>query len=560
MFANLPLVIRTATLGVGLVLMVLVSLPLWLNRHPVVGTSATLRNSPLQIRIVQGLVAALCAVNLLFVLAAVVSHLGFPLHLNLMEGTVLQHFDRAVQGLPIYPEPSPNFVPLAYNVGYYLLAKPFAWLFGTNLFTLRLVALLGGLGSGALVYRVVYEKTESKGWGFIALGLFAAAYGVMEAYLDTAHSDSWLLCMALLGTYLIDRKRSKRSHLLGLLALIASFWFKQHGALFVLGGLVYLFWCDGVPAGLGYALVAVLLGPVLYIYAGPVLFGAGYHFFTWFVPRHWSELNISTFVRYFRFVSGSYLFLALAALLFVLRMIWHERELLLERVTLSRNTSGDLSSWHIQWLLAMLSGFMGTLDPGSANNVFISLGTWCIIVGVWSAKYWLDKVRYNDRAIIQRLQALGLLASLGLFAYNPLNVIPSFQARAAYQDFIQTLHQIDGPVYAPFTAYIQDEGKLYPNAHWVALEDIVRGPKDDGRNAPETRRLLHDAIAPNGNAYLLTNMPIEQMVPAMAFLGDYYVLDKDFGPRFVALEGLPGRFGHGYPQYLYRHKNNIGHA
>jgi hypothetical protein len=489
----------------------------------------------------------LCVLNIAFVLVAVLLHLNFPLHLNLMEGVVLQHFERAVSGLPIYPEPSPGFVPLAYNVGYYLLATPFGWLFGPSLFTLRLVATLGSIGSGLLVYRAVQVKTNSRGWGFIALGLFAAAYGVMEAYLDTAHSDSWLLCTALLGTYLIDQKKSKAWHLVGLLVLVASFWFKQHGVLFALGGLLFLFWRDGIRAGLFYALVVVLLGPVLYIYAGPRLFGPDYHFFTWVVPRSWSELNIATFTRYARFIISNYAFLALAALAFVVCVGLRERAFMQRR---------DLSVWHVQWLFAMLSGFMGSLDPGSANNVFISMGVWCIIVGVWSAQFWLSQVHPNAAPTVQRLQVVGLFASFCLLLYNPLQVIPPVNAGSAYQDFIQTLHQFDGPVYAPFTSYIPGESKLYPNAHWVALEDMVRRPGDDGRDAPETRRQLKDAIQPNGNAYLLTNLPIEQMVPAMAFLGDYYVLDQDFGKRFAALEGLPGRFGHGYPQYLYRHKQN----
>ena len=117
------------------------------------------------------------------------NHINFPLNLDLMEGTVLQHFQRAMAFEPIYPEPTPGYVPLAYNTLLYVLAMPFGWVFGPSLFTLRLIAILGALGSGLIIYLVVKEKTRSLWWGLLAVGLFAAAYRVMDAYLDTAHSD-----------------------------------------------------------------------------------------------------------------------------------------------------------------------------------------------------------------------------------------------------------------------------------------------------------------------------------------------------------------------------------
>ena len=69
------------------------------------------------------------AVNILFFLYLLVDHLGFPFNLGVMEGAVLQHFQRAVQGEAIFPEPTPGYVPLAYNPLYYYLSVPFAWKF-----------------------------------------------------------------------------------------------------------------------------------------------------------------------------------------------------------------------------------------------------------------------------------------------------------------------------------------------------------------------------------------------------------------------------------------------
>ncbi len=505
-------------------------------------------NRQLLFKIMQGGLVAVCIINIAFVLFANVAHLAFPFHLNLKEGTLLQHLDRLMRGLPVYPEPSPGFVPLAYNIGYYLLTVPVAWVFGVNLFALRLVAMLGNLLSALLIYRVVRHKTQSKIWGLVALGLFAAAYGVMESYLDTASSDSWLLCLILLGTWLISQNKSKRWNLLGLLALVASFWVKQHGALFVLGGLGFLFWRDGWRAGLVYALVAAVLGPVLYIFVAPMFLGSHYHYFTWTIPRGWSELNIETVVRFVRFIVSRYLFLALVSGAFVGWLLRRKRSAV----------GMEIEIWHMQWVFAVLSGFLGMLDPGSANNVLIPMETWFIIVGVWGAHVWLKKVRPASLPKLYKLQAIGLIASFGVLLYNPFAVIPMRGAPAAYQDFTQTLNQLDGQVYAPYSGFISSETKLYPNANWIALEDMVRRPSDDGQESLVIRQLLREVTHPKGNAYLVMNAPIGDVTPILVFLGDYYVLEKDFGSRFEALGSLPDRYflQPSYPRYLYRHNSN----
>ena len=60
--------------------------------------------------------------NLLLVAFLWTRQVDFPLNLDLMEGTVLQHVQRAAAGVPIYAAPSAAFVALAYNPLYYEVA------------------------------------------------------------------------------------------------------------------------------------------------------------------------------------------------------------------------------------------------------------------------------------------------------------------------------------------------------------------------------------------------------------------------------------------------------
>lgn len=480
---------------------------------------------------------AILAVGSLGLLLYLVSkHLSFPLHLEVMEGTVLQHFYRAASLKPIYPDPSPAFVPLAYNPLYYYSAIPFSLVTGRSLLTLRIFSSLGFAGSIVSMYLMVQRETRSRWWALVAAGLFAAAYRVMDVYLDTAHSDSWFLFSALLGTYLLARKGSNRSQFAGFTILIASFWFKQHGAIFVVGATLYLTWRDGPRKSVRYWVMALLLGPVLYFVVAPRILGSRFLYFTLEVPSQWSEFGWMTFRRIGALVVKSYPILTLSA---VVSTIW-----------LFSKPKAKSRIYYVQGLAAGLSALLGAADPGSSNNVFIPLGAWLILLGVvglyqlGQSSSWLSTFGG---------QYAGLALSFALLAYNPIPLIIRSDAREVYNDLVQQINDLDGQVYAPSQGFLGEDAALFPNAHWVALEDMIRGPGRSTENHPLTRKMLAPALSPPGDAYVLTNYPLGTY-PWMAFLNDDYVLEQDYGDRFIALRTLPGRWDSGWPRYLYRYK------
>ncbi|HEX7975114.1 MAG TPA: hypothetical protein VF498_11950 [Anaerolineales bacterium] len=467
-----------------------------------------------------------------------VNHIRFPLNLEVMETVVWQHFQRAASFQPIYPLPTPAFVPLAYNPFYYVFSIPFSWIFGVNLFTLRLVSILGYLGSVIILYLVIREKTNSIWWGLVGAGLFAAAYRVMDSYLDTAHADSWLLFSTLLGCYLIDRGRSKITSFFGVFTLIVAFWFKQHGAVFLIGGLLFLTWRDGLVGSLLYWAEALALGPLLYLIGGRPIFGPRFIYFTWQVPRQWSEIEFGTIRRFIGFILRSYPFLAFIA---SISIGW---------AALRRS---KLNIWQVQFVFAILTGLMGSLDPGSANNVFIPMGTWFILMGVIGLHELSGRIPAIEK---YNLTSFALLASISLFLYNPLTVIVSPKASQSYQDLIQLLNSLPGKVYAPSIGQLPADYSFYPAADWVALEDVIRGPDRDTSNNANTRELLAPALKPDGDAYILANFPLD-IYPWIAFLQEDYVLITDFGDRFKPLDTLPRRFPGGWPRYLYQYKPGL---
>ncbi len=479
-------------------------------------------------------IGALLGTHILFNLFLWYNHAAFPLNLDLMEGTVLQHARQAATFQPIYPEPSAAYVPLAYNTLYYLATAPLVNLPGNDMIALRIFSIAGMAGSALLVFLLVRHHTQSAVWSLVAIGLFAAAYRTMDAYLDTAHSDSWFLFTALLGTYLLVLDRGRRWNLAAIVILVASFWFKQHGALFTVGGVVALTWREGLRRSWPYWMVAALLGPGLYL-LGPMVLGPRFHFFTLEVPRAWSELSLRGLLRYSSFAIFNYGVLAILGGWFSLHAL------------VRHPPAPDVLA--VQFCAALFTGLLGTLDPGSSDNVYIPMGTFFIISGTIGLQRLTQQYTVVSR---YRLHLLALFASLALLLYNPLNVITSTRAATSYADLVTTLKSLDGPAYLPSVGQLAYDYETYPAAHWVALEDMVRGPGKVVADHPLVRTILLPSLEPGGPAYILANYPLETY-EVTAFLNDYYVLKTDFGDRFKPLRVLPKRWDHGWPRFLYRY-------
>jgi hypothetical protein len=365
----------------------------------------------------------------------------------------------------------------------------------------------------------------------------------MDSYLDTAHSDACLLAAILVGCYLIDLNRSKAWNIAGVLALVAAFWFKQHGALFTIGGVLFLTWREGIKGSLVYWILAGVLGPGVYLGLGPLLFGSHFHFFTYEVPSSWSVYNIDTVKRVGRMILIFYPVLAVAGTVYALVAVR----------AAAQGEKSALSVWHVQLVTAMFSALMGSLDKGSSNNVFIPAGTWVILTGAL-AIFRFD-MAYGRFLKMPGLPALGLLVSFAAVLYNPLENLSSLRAHESYEDFISELRSLKAPVFAPTIGQLESEFELSPSLHWVALEDMVRGPKELPESKGIVERVLSPAyMPPRGKAYILSYLPPGAHRVDKDYLMRRYTFVKDYEDRFKPLSAVPHRWSLGWPRYLFAYQ------
>ncbi len=492
------------------------------------------------------LLGILAIIQCLFELIIFINHLGSP---EITRGAMFEEVSRFLRGLPLYVPPSKDYVPIAYNPLFAVLGGIFSLIFGAHAATLRLVAIVGTVGSGIMIFKAVRKGSGSLWLGILALGLFAGAYRTFDCYVDYAHPDSWMLLMALVGFYILQTRRTITWNVLAITCLCISFWFKQHGAFFACSGILYLTWREGFRKSIPYWVIAVILGPVAYFLAGPRIFGPSFIYYTLQVPGAWSEYGLDGVRRFAHYIIHQWFFLSVLGTMGVFEMVRFRR---------------FTNVWFFSLPFALLTGLLGSFDQ-SEDNVYISTGVWFIITGTLYLSEFLQNKNKLLPDIFQKNRVLRAGASIiiiglsfGLNLYDPLKEHIASDAVNQYKDLVRLVKGLDGFVWAPDIGQFPGDIRMPVPVHWVPLEDLVRGPGREEKNNPLVRTILHDFVEPGNNkTYIITNWKLEESPgDFLGFLADYYVLTSDFGDRFKSLRAMPGRFnGRSWPRFLYSFKD-----
>ena len=160
----------------------------------------------------------------------------FPYALEWIEGSVVDQIARVVEGLPIYVEPSVDYVPALQTPLYLWVSAGFAQVIGIGFAAPRLVSLLATLGCLGALYGFVWRETASRHPALIAAALYAATYQLSGSWFDLARVDSLGLLFILLGALVLRRAATLPVHLLAG-ALLAAAFFTEQTSLIVIAAL-----------------------------------------------------------------------------------------------------------------------------------------------------------------------------------------------------------------------------------------------------------------------------------------------------------------------------------
>jgi hypothetical protein len=189
--------------------------------------------------------------------------IAYPFDLEWLEGATLWHAQRILDGQPLYPPPSIDFVPHPYTPLYPALLALLGRVTGGVSYALgRTVSVASFVGALAVGWRFIRRAGGGRAVATAAMAIPCAAYVCVGSWYDLVRVDSLWLLLTAAGTTLAWERT--RAHVMGAAALlVAAFFAKQTAAPFM------------VAVGLGLVVVdrraALVFGGTLALVGLPAL-------------------------------------------------------------------------------------------------------------------------------------------------------------------------------------------------------------------------------------------------------------------------------------------------
>jgi hypothetical protein len=190
----------------------------------------------------------------------------YPYDLEWMEGGMLCHALRLMNGAPLYAQPSIDFIPYLYTPGYPAVVALFAKIFGLGYKLGRFVSLAGFFTVAVLGYVYARREGGSRAAAFVAMAILFAAWVPTGTFYDLARPDSLFMGLVTVGL-LVGwwKRRSYAGAAVAAVVLVAAFYVKQTTSPFMIALGVVLLITD-VRVAVVYGLTLAVVGlPALWL-------------------------------------------------------------------------------------------------------------------------------------------------------------------------------------------------------------------------------------------------------------------------------------------------------
>lgn len=385
-----------------------------------------------------------------------------PYDLEWMEGGMLLHAQRLLDGQALYVEPTSDFIPFIYPPLYHWLLAGVGSLVGLDYGPGRLISIVGTLvGTAALVAAVRGEGSRGS-WALGAAtgALFLTSYDDAGSFFDLVRIDG--LLVALWGWSLVSIRHGWIRT--GGLLLTLAFLTKHNAAAFGLPALIWLWKERGRRPALTFAAWSVL--PALAATGALLLEGDGLFLtyilvvpgFHGFAPERFFPGSPQELFSAFSWVTTLMLVVIPAA-------SWNRLGLKL--------TPGH-RYWLWQALLAVLLSMVMRGHQGGYLNVLIP-GLWMIAL-LGGLAIDLVRQRAADHPWaglpVRGLTAVLLAVQLGLGSWKPERYQPDAKDVEAGDRLVAKIAAVEGEVWAPWSPWLLHKAGKGPGLHLIGLWDV----------------------------------------------------------------------------------------
>jgi hypothetical protein len=432
-------------------------------------------------RILKALLLGAGGVYVLAYVAVAVTRMGYPFELEWMEGGMVDHVRRVLDGLPLYAKPSIEFVSFLYPPLYYEVAAIFSRALGTGFLPLRLLSFISSLGVFALLLQIVRRETGSAAAGCVAAALFAATYDRVGGWFDIARLDSFYLMLVLAGAFVLRASRASWGGAAAGLLLSAAFLTKQSALVIALPLLAHLLIADFRRAPFFAGAAAVGMGGGTWLLDRTS--GGWFHYYAVYLPSRHPRVEGATTAFFSADLLPALPIATLVAAYFVVRCF--RTPLARERLYVPLLAAGMIGgSWSVRNMVG-----------AEVNNLLPAFAAVALLAALGLADLE-ERARAVD-AKAWRLVATGatalLLAQLVLLAYDPRHHLPKAADRVAGEKLVARLRAIPGDVFAPHHGYLARLAGKKGYAHTLAMDNLFLD--DDGPARRDLQAELVQALA-----------------------------------------------------------------
>jgi len=403
-----------------------------------------------------------------------VSSMHYPFHLEWMEGQNIDVVQRVASGLPVYTEPTLDYVPFIYTPYYYYVVAFVSLLTGVDFFSGRLVSTLATLGSGALIYGWIRKDGGHWKAALIGAGLFFATYKLSGRWFDVARIDSLFLFLTLAGLFVFYYYRGWSNALCAAALLTAAFFTKQSALLMALPMLVTGIWLDRRHALITSGLFAIML--IAGIAAYNAVSDGWFSFYVFRVPAgHVIDRNLilgfwtNDMFRHFGFI------FVLLGLAFV------------------RWISQDPNK--VGWYGALALGGIGAAYAsrlhmyGWVNVLMPAHAVLALFAGLSFTAF--ERRGYQALLVANLLVIIQIVSLL----YNPIPLFPTQKYVEKGNRFLERIAAIKGDIFMPDLQFVQTRVGKKSYALGMAAYDIFRSDlKEENYVKNRLERQLQEAI------------------------------------------------------------------
>ncbi|MBK8480166.1 MAG: DUF2029 domain-containing protein [Proteobacteria bacterium] len=470
------------------------------------------------------LAAAGGALHVVLLGTVIARRIGYPLDLEWMEGGMLCHALRVLEGQPIYAPPSADFIPHLYTPLYPWVVATVARFTGLGYGVARAVSVASFVVACALLGRTVWRHAGGRLWGALwalaAVGLAASTFPLTGSWYDLARNDSLQLALITGALVLLAEHAPSRRAVLaagGLMGL--AFLAKQTALIFVLASGALLLWRAPRRWPLYVAAVGLVAG-------GTTLWlqhRTGGWFWRYVFELHqghdvywtriWPQSEVALFKR----------FPAVAVLIGAWGAVALARLLIRSRRASQRERRGG---W---WLAVVATGVaaaaIGFATQWAETNAYIpALFFAALLAGLAGS----DLVRWAWRRGRGRwlAAALALVVGGGLGGqlihqrYRVATQLPTVADYAASGALLRLLASVGGPVLMPYHPFYPRLVGQPAHYHQMGTNDVLRAgwPLPPGIAARVARRSYRAIILDRGlddrYAFVLRDYEVaRQLVP-----------------------------------------------